>query len=34
MTDPWTRSEEQARAVLEGILALPYHQEMREHYRG
>jgi len=34
MTDPWTRSEEQARAVLDGILALPYHQEMREHYRG
>jgi len=34
MTDPWTRSEEQARAVLDGVLALPYHQEMREHYRG
>jgi alpha-galactosidase len=31
--DPWTRSEEQARALLEDILALPYHEEMRQHYR-
>ena len=33
MTDPWTCSEEQARAALEGILALPYHEEMRQHYK-
>ena len=31
--DPWTRSEQQARDLLEDILALPYHKEMREHYR-
>lgn len=33
MIDPWTRSMEQARAFLDEILALPYHAEMREHYR-
>jgi alpha-galactosidase len=33
LMDPWTRSEEQARALLEDILALPYHEEMRQHYR-
>ena len=33
MMDPWTRSEGQARSLLDDILALPYHQEMREHYR-
>ena len=33
MTDHWTRSEEQARAMLDDILALPYHEEMLEHYR-
>ncbi len=33
MMDPWTRSEDQARALLDDILALPYHAEMREHYR-
>jgi hypothetical protein len=31
--DPWTRSEAQAQALLEDILALPYHEEMRQHYR-
>jgi alpha-galactosidase len=30
--DPWTRSEGQARALLDDILALPYHEEMRQHY--
>ncbi|MHB0856946.1 MAG: family 4 glycosyl hydrolase [Anaerolineae bacterium] len=33
MLDPWTRSEEQARAFLDEILALPYHEQMRAHYR-
>ncbi|HXF60286.1 MAG TPA: hypothetical protein VNK95_01635 [Caldilineaceae bacterium] len=33
LMDPWTRSQEQADALLDDILALPYHQEMREHYR-
>ena len=31
--DPWTKSEEQARSLLSEILELPYHEEMREHYR-
>ena len=31
--DPWTRSDAQARALVDDILALPYHAEMREHYR-
>jgi alpha-galactosidase len=33
MMDPWSRSEGQARAMLEDILALPYHGRMRQHYR-
>jgi alpha-galactosidase len=33
LMDPWTRSEEQARALMEDILALPYHEEMRQHFR-
>ena len=33
MMDPFTRSEAQARAFLEEILALPYHTEMRAHYK-
>jgi alpha-galactosidase len=33
MMDPWTRSLEQAEAFLDEILALPYHEEMRQHYR-
>ncbi len=32
LLDPWTRSEGQARALLGDILALPYHEEMRQHY--
>ena len=32
LMDPWTRSESQAKALLEDILALPYHAEMRAHY--
>ncbi len=32
MLDPWTRSEAQAQALLEEILALPYHTEMRQHF--
>lgn len=31
-TDPFTRSERQARELLDAILALPYHAEMREYY--
>lgn len=33
LMDPWTHSEEQANAFLNELLALPYHAEMREHYR-
>jgi alpha-galactosidase/6-phospho-beta-glucosidase family protein len=33
LMDPWTRSEQQAWSLLEDILALPYHEEMRRHYR-
>jgi alpha-galactosidase len=33
LMDPWSRSESQAKAMLEGILSLPYHGEMRSHYR-
>lgn len=32
LMDPWTNSEEQAKSFLEDILALPYHEEMRQHY--
>lgn len=33
MMDPWTRSEKQAKALLDDILSLPHHEEMRQHYR-
>ncbi len=33
MLDPWTRSYEQARSLLDDILALPFHAEMRRHYQ-
>lgn len=33
MLDPWTRSEQQARDLLADILALPYHEEMRQYYQ-
>jgi len=33
LMDPWTRSIDQARGLLDDILALPYHEEMRQHYR-
>ncbi len=33
LMDQWTRSEAQARQLMEEVLALPYHAEMREHYR-
>lgn len=33
LMDPWTRSEEQARNLLEDMLALPRHEEMRQHYK-
>lgn len=31
--DPWTRSMQQARAFLDDILHLEFHQEMEAHYR-
>lgn len=31
--DPWTRSNEQANALLEEVLALPYHGEMRQWFQ-
>lgn len=33
MMDPYTRSIEQARGLVEDILALPFHEDMRQHYR-
>lgn len=33
LMDPWTRSEKQAKAFLDEILSLPYHDKMREHYK-
>jgi alpha-galactosidase len=33
LMDPWSRSEKQAKAMLDEILALPYHAEMRAHFR-
>lgn len=33
LMDPWTQSEEQAKNLLEDILALPCHGDMREHYK-
>jgi alpha-galactosidase len=32
LCDPYTKSEKQARALLDDILALPFHDEMRKHY--
>ena len=33
MMDPWTRSEEQAKKLLDDILNLPFNKEMKEHYK-
>ncbi|MCC7446342.1 MAG: hypothetical protein IT324_02950 [Anaerolineae bacterium] len=33
LIDPYTKSEAQACALLDEILALPYHEAMRQHYR-
>jgi alpha-galactosidase len=33
LTDPFTTSERQARELLDSILALPYHVELREHFQ-
>jgi alpha-galactosidase len=33
LMDPFTRSLAQAQALLDDILALPYHEAMRRHYR-
>ena len=33
LMDPFTKSSDQAKALLDGILALPYHEEMRQHYK-
>lgn len=32
LMDPWTRSVEQADALVDAILALPYHRELRLHF--
>jgi alpha-galactosidase/6-phospho-beta-glucosidase family protein len=32
LMDPYTRSQEQARKLLDDILALPFHEEIRQHY--
>jgi alpha-galactosidase/6-phospho-beta-glucosidase family protein len=32
LMDPYTHSEEQAKTMLDEILALPFHQEMRQHF--
>ena len=31
--DPWTRNMQQANAMLDAVLALPFHTEMRKHYQ-
>ncbi len=33
LMDKWTPSLAQANALIDAIFALPYHQELREHYR-
>jgi len=33
LMDPWTKSEEQAKNLLEDLVALPYHKGMRQYYR-
>ena len=33
LMDPWTKSEKQAKDLLEDILALPHHEEMPKHYK-
>lgn len=33
MLDPWTKSEEQAEALLEDVLNLPWNKAMREYFR-
>lgn len=33
MMDPWTRSLDQARALMDDILAMPGNEEMHAHYR-
>ena len=32
MMDPWTRSEGQAKGLLEDVLAIRRHEGMRRHY--
>lgn len=34
MMDPWTTSETQARNMIDAVLALAVHAEMRAHYEG
>jgi alpha-galactosidase len=33
LMDKWTKSERQANALIDEIFALPYHEELRRHYR-
>jgi alpha-galactosidase len=32
LMDPYTQSDDQARSLLDGILSLPYHDAMRQHF--
>jgi len=33
MMDKWTQSVKNANDLIDEIFALPYHKELREHYR-
>jgi len=33
LTDKWITSEKHANELIDDIFALPYHKELREHYR-
>ncbi|UCG87990.1 MAG: hypothetical protein JSW71_05445, partial [Gemmatimonadota bacterium] len=33
MTDKWVTSQQQAEDLIDEIFSLPYHVELREHYR-
>jgi alpha-galactosidase len=33
MMDPWTTSLEQAEGLLDEILSMPHHEQLRKHYR-
>ena len=33
LMDKWTASAKTAKDLVEEIMALPYHEELRQHYR-